>query len=196
MVGPFIPWGGVDVTVCLGDEQVTQHCKVLDTDAFDIVIGTDFLRRNPQVKLLSLQRPYALHCDFGSGLLSVPLELSGRKESGLRYVNRSYRTENYPLVRPVLINGLAALQVDLNEVEVGLFASTEQHMMQLYCSWYLSNAYPFYWRSMGLCYANPQFSQLAKVLTKMALEEARVSCVPPTAVPQENTPIGDNCWTV
>ena len=52
--------GGVDVTVCLGDEQVTQHCKVLDTDAFDIVMHTDFLRRNPQVKLLSLERPYAL----------------------------------------------------------------------------------------------------------------------------------------
>ena len=42
--------GGVDVTVCLVDEQVTQHCKVLDTDAFDIVIGTAFLRRNPQGK--------------------------------------------------------------------------------------------------------------------------------------------------
>ena len=69
--------GGVDVTICLGDETVTQHCRVLDTDAFDIVIGTDFLRRNPQVKMLSLQRPYSLHCDFGSGLLSVPLELSG-----------------------------------------------------------------------------------------------------------------------
>ena len=91
--------GGVDVTVCLGEEQVTQHCKVLDTDAFDIVIGTDFLRRNPQVKLLSLQRPFPLHCDFGSGLFSVPLELSGRKESGLRYVNRSYRTEKYQLAR-------------------------------------------------------------------------------------------------
>ena len=49
--------GGVNVTVCLGDEQVTEHCKVLDNDAFDIVIGTDFLRRSPQVKLLSLQRP-------------------------------------------------------------------------------------------------------------------------------------------
>ena len=40
--------GGVDVTVCLGDEEVTQHCKVLATDAFDIVIGTDLLRFNPQ----------------------------------------------------------------------------------------------------------------------------------------------------
>ena len=42
--------GGFDVTICLGDETVTQHCRVLDTDAFDIVIGTDFLRRNPQGK--------------------------------------------------------------------------------------------------------------------------------------------------
>ena len=171
--------GGVGVTVFLGDEEVMQHCKVLDTDAFDILIGTGFLRFNPQVKLLSLQRPYAPHCDFGSGLYSVPLELSGLKESGLRYVNRSYRTENYQLVRPVLENGLAALQLDLNEIQVELFASKEQHLMQLYCSRNLNNAYRFYWKSMGLCYANTSFSQLAKVITKFALEGARVVlCTP------------------
>ena len=71
--------GGFNVNVCLGDEQVTQHCKVFGTDAFDIVIGTDFLRRNLEVSLVSLQRPYALHCDFGSGHFSVPPELAGRK---------------------------------------------------------------------------------------------------------------------
>ena len=87
--------GGIVARVCLGNEQVTHHRTVLVTDAFGIVIGTDFLRQNPEVKLLSLQHPYALHCDLGSGLFSVSLELSRRKESGLRYVNRSYRTENY-----------------------------------------------------------------------------------------------------
>ena len=46
--------GGVDVTICPGDETVTQHYRVLDTSAFDIVIGTDFLRRNTQVKIPSL----------------------------------------------------------------------------------------------------------------------------------------------
>ena len=118
--------GGVDVTICLGDKTVTQHCRVLDTDAFDIVIGTDFLRRNPQVKMLSLQRPYSLHCDFGSGLFSVPLELSGQKESGLRYASKTnYRTENYQLARHVLENGLAALQVNLDEIVVELFASQQ-----------------------------------------------------------------------
>ena len=45
--------------------------------------------------------------------------------------------------------------------------------MQLYCSRYLNNAYRFYWKSMGLCYANLPFSHVAKVLTKIALEEAR-----------------------
>ena len=74
--GPTIhSLGGVDVTICLGDETVTQHCRVLDTDTFDIVIGTDFVRRNPQGKMLSLQRPYSPHCNFGGGLFSVPLEL-------------------------------------------------------------------------------------------------------------------------
>ena len=47
--------GGVDVNICLGEEIVPQHCRVLDTDAFHIVICTDFLRGNPQVKMLSLR---------------------------------------------------------------------------------------------------------------------------------------------
>ena len=85
-------------------------------------------------------------------------------------MNRSYRTENYQLLRPVFENGLAALQVDLNEVHGALIASKEQHMMQLYCSRYLNNAYGFYWRSMGLCSASPAFSQLAKVLIIIAHE--------------------------
>ena len=173
-------FGGVDVTICLGDETVTQHCRVLDTDAFDIVIGTDFLGRNPQVKMLSLQSPYSLHCDFGSGLFSVPLELSGRKESGRRYAAKTnYRTENYQLARHVLENGLVALKVNLHEMQVELFASQRHHIMQLYCSKDLNNAFRFFWKAMGLAYANPPFSLLAKVLTKMAYEGGRsVMCTP------------------
>ena len=126
---------------------MTQHCRVLDTDAFDIVIGTDFLRRNPEAKMLSLQRPYSLHCDFGSALFSVPLELSGRKESGLRYAAKThYRNENYQLARHVLENGLAALQVSLDEVQVELFQSQQQHVMQLYCWKRMNNAFRFFWK--------------------------------------------------
>ena len=81
--------------------------------------------------MLSLQRPYSLHCDFGSGLFSLPLELSGRKESRLRYASKTnYRTERYQLARHVLGNGLAALQVTLDEIHVELFATQQQHIMQ------------------------------------------------------------------
>ena len=162
---------GVDVTICLGGETVTQHCRVLDTDAFDIVIGTDILRRNPQVKVLSLERPcwYSLHCDFGSGLFSVPLELSGRKEPGLSYAAKTnYRTENYQLACRVLENGLAALQVSLDAIQVELFANQQQHIMQLYCLRHLNNPFRFFMKAMGLAYANPPFSVLAKILTKIA----------------------------
>ena len=176
----FHSFGGVDVTFCLGDETVTQHCIVLDTDAFDIVIGTDLLRRNPQVKTLSLQRPYSLHCDFGSGLFSVPLGLSGRKESGLRYAAKTnYCTENYQLARHVLENALAALQVSLDEIQVELFASQQQHIMQLHCSKDFNNAFRSFWKAMGLVYANPPFPLLAKVLTKITYEGGRVvMCTP------------------
>ena len=138
-------FGGVDVTISLGDKTVTQHCRVLDTYAFDIGIGTDFLSRNPQVKMLSLQRPYSLHCDFHSGLFSLPLDSSGRKESKLRYAAKTnYRTENYPLARHVLENRLPALQVTLDEIQVELFASQQKHIMQLYWSKHLNNAFHFF----------------------------------------------------
>ena len=172
--------GGVDVTICLGDETVTLHCTVLDTDAFDIVISTDFLRRNPEGKMLSLQRPYSLHCDFGSGSFSVLLELSGQKESGLSCTSKTnYRTEDYQMACHVLETGPAALHVTLDEIQVELFASQQQHIMQLYCSKHLKNAFRFFWKAMGLAYANPPFSLLAKVLTKIAYEGGRVvMCTP------------------
>ena len=50
--------------------------------------------------MLSLHRPYSLHCDSGSGLFSVPLELWGGKECKLRYAAKTnYRTEHYQLAR-------------------------------------------------------------------------------------------------
>ena len=172
--------GGVDVSICLGDETVTQHCRVLYTEAFDIVIGTEFLRRNPKVKMLSLPRPYSLHCNFGSGLFFVPLELSGRNKSVVRYTAKTnYRAENYQLARHVLENGLAALQVSHDEIRVESLTSQQQHIMQLYCSKHLGNAFLFFCKAMGLAYANPPFSLLAKVITKIAYEGGRlVMCFP------------------
>ena len=51
--------------------------------------------------------------------------------------------------------------------------------MELYCSKHLNNAFPFFWKAMGLAYANPPFYLLAKVLSKIAYEGGRVvMCTP------------------
>ena len=55
-----------------------------------------------------------------------------------------------------------------------LFASQQQHIMQLYCSKQLSNAFRFFWKAMGLAYAIPPFSLLANLLTETAYEGGRV----------------------
>ena len=121
-------------------------------------------------------------------------ELSGRKESGLRYAaEKNYCTKNYQLARHVLENGLVALQVSLDDIWVELFARKHQQFMQLFWSKNLNNAFCFFWKAMGLAYATPPFSLLAKVLPKLLMREEGWSCVPLTGVVQANTPIGVNC---
>ena len=70
-------------------------------------------------------------------------------------------------------------RLTLDEIQVESLASQQQHIMQLYCSKHMNNAFRFFWKAMGLAYANPPFSLLAKVLTKIAYEGGRVvMCIP------------------
>ena len=62
--------------------------------------------------------------------------------------------------------------------------------MQLYCSKQLNNAFLFFLKAMGLAHANPPFSLLAKVLTKIAYEGGRVvMCTPDWGCSGEHA-----CW--
>ena len=59
------------------------------------------------------------------------------------------------------------------------FASDKQHVLDLYCSKGKNCSYKFNWPSFGMAYRNPRFSELGKVLTKVALERSRmVLCSP------------------
>ena len=97
--------GRVNVTICVGDKSVAQHYEVQETNAFDIVVPTDFFRRNP---------------------FSVSLQPSRRKDSGLRYPRRTaYRTGNYQVARPIQQNGLVSLQLGLKDIQVEQCASKQ-----------------------------------------------------------------------
>ena len=57
--------------------------------------------------------------------------------------------------------------------------SDKQHVLDLYCSKGKNCSYKFYWPSFGMAYGNPRFSELGKVLTKVALERScMVLCSP------------------
>ena len=89
------------------------------------------------------------------------------------------KTEDYQLFGEVLDQGLKELGYSREDLSVELFASDKQHVLDLYCSKGKSCCYKFYWPSFGMAYGNPRFSELGKVLTKVALERSHmVLCSP------------------
>ena len=89
------------------------------------------------------------------------------------------KTDDYQLLGDILDQGLRKLGYFREDLNVGLFASDKQHVLDLYCSKGKSCCYKFYWLSFGMAFGNQEFSELGKVLTKVALERSRmVLCSP------------------
>ena len=89
------------------------------------------------------------------------------------------KTEDYQLLGEVLDQCLKELGYSREDLSVELFASDKQHVLDLYCSKGKNFSYKFYWPSFGMAYQNPRFSELGKVLTKVAFERSRmVLCSP------------------
>ena len=122
----------------------------------------------------------------GDGWESVPLEQSKHTSSYLRVCKRepstmmvASKTEDYHFLGDVLDQGLRELGYSREDLNVELCASNKQHVLDLYCSKGKNCCYKFYWPCFRMAYGNPRFSELGKVLTKVALERSRmVLCFP------------------
>ena len=91
----------------------------------------------------------------------------------------SSKTEAYRLVGAVLHQGLKEPGYSREDLNVELFASDKQHVLDLSCNKGQNCCYKLYWPSFGMAYRNPRFSGLGKVLTNVALERSRmVPCSP------------------
>ena len=89
------------------------------------------------------------------------------------------KTEDYQLLGDVLDQGLKELEYSREDLNVELFSSDKQHVLDLACSKGENCCYKFYWPSFRMAYGNPRFSELGKVLTKVALERfLMVLCSP------------------
>ena len=178
--------GDCEVEVPMGSRTIAHRFYVMDTEAFDFLLGTDFFVQHSQIQSLTLQAPYLLYVDHSSGRESVPLEQSEHTSSYLRLSKEepsnmmaASKTEDYQLLGEVLDQGLKELGYSREDLSVELLASDKQHVLHLYCSKGKNCSYKFYWPSFGMAYGNPRFSELGKVLTKVALERSRmVLCSP------------------
>ena len=158
----------------------------MDTEAFDFVLGMDFFVQHSQIQSLTLQAPYLLYVDHCSGRESVPLEHSEHTSSYLRVSKEepsnmmaASKTEDHQLLGEALEQGLKVLGYSREDLRVELFASDKEQVLDLYCSKGNNCSYKFYWPSFGMAYGNPRFSELGKILTKVALERSRmVLCSP------------------
>ena len=165
----------------LGVLDTAHRFYEMDTEAFNFVLGTDFFVQHSQIRSLTLQAPYLLYVDHGNGRESVPLEQSEYTSSYLRVSKEepsnmmaASKGADYQLLGEVLDQGLKELGYSREDLSVEFFASDKQHVFDLYCSKGKNCSYKFYWPSFGMAYGNPRFSELGKVLTKMALELSRM----------------------
>ena len=186
--------GQSEVEVPMRSRTIAHRFYVMDTEAFDFVLGTDFFVQRSQIQSLTLQAPYLLYVDHGNGRESVPLEHLKHTSNYLRVSKEepsnmmaASKTEDYQLLGEVLDQDLKELSYCREDLSVELFASDKQHVLDLYCSRGKDCSYKLYWPSSGMAYGNPRFSELGKVLTKVALERFRiVLCSPDSGAHGDN----------
>ena len=125
----------------MGSRSIAHRFYVIDTEAFDFVLGTDFFVEHSQILSLIMQAPYVLPVDHGDGWESVPLEQSEHTSSYLRLCKRepstmmvASKTEDYQLLGDVLDQGLRELGYSQEDLNVELFGSDKQHVLDPYCS--------------------------------------------------------------
>ena len=132
--------GDCEVEVPMGSRTIARRFYVMDTEAFDFVLGTDFFVQHSQKQSLTLQAPCLLYVDHGSGRGSVALEQSGHTSSYLRISKEepanmmASKAEDYQLLGEVLDQGLKQLGYSREDLRVELFASNKPHVLDLYCS--------------------------------------------------------------
>ena len=84
--------GDCGVEVPMSSRTIAHRFYVMDTEAFDFVLGTDLFVQHSQIQSLMLQAPYLLYVHHGNGRESVPLEQSEHTSSYLRVSMGSPRT--------------------------------------------------------------------------------------------------------
>ena len=159
--------GDYEADLPMGCRSNAHRFYVIETEAFHFVLGTDFFVEHSQILSPIMQAPYVSHVscqhvDHGDAGESVPLEQYEHTSSYLRVCKTEpsamivvSKTEDYQLLGYVLDQGLKEFGYSREDLNVELFPSDKQHILDLYCNKGQNCCYKFYWPSFEMAYGNP-----------------------------------------
>ena len=166
--------GSTTMDIEIGNTRINQRMLVLDTDAFDCILGLDFMQ-HPEINGILMRPPrlmvnnqeVPLHQDCLANCVRILL----------------FRTENYKLLPYIRNEVFSQLGINSLDVIVDLFASRENNQEALFCS-KSNSAWSYDWGKLhksdkDYLWANPPFSKLLLAITKVCVDQARVILVTP-----------------
>ena len=166
--------GETTVQVDLGTFQLPQERVCLNSTAFDVCIGMNFVTQNPGVIIGCLFNPAKLLVKKREEINLVSLE---RRVEGLPETPNVQllmgNKESYRLVSKIREDALLTLRCNQ---EVDLYANTVNAVEGLYCTM-KNSCYDYSWGLTGTLWANPPWSHLYKCLAKVVLDPAKVVLV-------------------
>ena len=174
--------GKTNIAVTFNEKQILHPALVLPTRAFEAVLGLDFLSTPPCKGLMTSPTPFLLLRNGDE----IPLKKYTNQMGSAFHVfkvTKVFRNESYTLITPVRIQCLLDLGVNPLELSIDLFANNLNHIHDLFLT-RSNNAFLYDWNALSengalTLLANPPFSQLPKVVSKICLEPCRMVLVTP-----------------
>ena len=169
------------VDVCMGNFSLPHVCIVMETSAFQVCLGMNFIRQNANTILGLIFTPSRLivnNPETDEVCLVWFSEKTCQKEGGnglppAQSSLRTSRNEAYSLLHLQVLINLGDLRPT-----VDLYANLKNHTQPLYCTPLIS-CYAYNWHDFQFCWANPPWSHLEKMVTKAVLDRAQVVVICP-----------------
>jgi hypothetical protein len=165
--------GTTELELNLGGNTITQQALVLPTNAFQAVLGLDFLCTPPCQGLLTSPEPCRLLYDHRE----YPLKkITSKKDTYAFYkiTKQFWKTESYTVNPAIKAKALETLNVDPREIEVDLFSNLKNHTRALFCR-KENSAFWYNWAKLDTTlWANPPWTKLSHVLHKACLQPCKL----------------------
>ena len=171
--------GEKSVDVCMGNFSLPHVCIVMETSAFQVCLGMNFIRQNANTILGLIFTPSRLivkNPETDELCLVSLSEKTCQKEGGnglppVQSSLRISRRETYSLLPS--LREQVPINLGVLRPTVDLYANPKNHTEPLYCT-PLNSCYAYRWHDFQLCWANPPWSHLGRMVTKAVLDRAQV----------------------